>query len=334
MDTMQALQITWFLLVGVLFIGYSVLDGFDLGVGSLLPLLSKNEKETASLLTAIGPFWDGNEVWLLTAGGALFAAFPHVYATVFSGFYLALLLVLFALMFRAVSFEFWSLDKERRSLWKWSFVIGSLLPSLLFGVALGNVVQGIPLDDKMEFTGNFLTLLRPLPLSVGLLGLCAILLHGSMYAMLKTSGPVNERAQSLGKRLWIAFAVLMASAIAVSALVFPDRMANLPAWISTAVVAAAIAVGIWKTGRGSGLVPFIMSSVSFLGLWSIAAALQFPNLVRSAVEGVPHLSIYGTSSGKLTLTVMLIIAAIGMPIVLGYTFFVYRLFRGKVNIQQ
>ena len=331
---MQALQITWFFLIGVLLIGYSVLDGFDLGVGSLLPFLAKDDGETASLLTAIGPFWDGNEVWLLTGGGALFAAFPHVYATVFSGFYLALMLVLFALIFRAVSFEFWSLDRERRGLWKWAFVIGSFLPSLLYGVALGNVIQGIPLDDRMEFTGSFFTLLRPLPLSIGLLGLCAILLHGSMYAMLKTDGPVSGRARAIGRRLWMVFGALLVAAIAISAAVYPDRMASVPAWICTAVVMAAIAVGLFKTGQGSGTLPFIMSTVAFLGLWGIAGSLQFPDLVRSSVEGVKHLSIYGTSSSQLTLTVMLIIAVVGMPIVIAYTFIVYRLFRGKVNIQQ
>jgi len=257
-----------------------------------------------------------------------------VYATVFSGFYLALMLVLFALIFRAVSFEFWSLDRERRGLWKWAFVIGSFLPSLLYGVALGNVIQGIPLDDRMEFTGSFFTLLRPLPLSIGLLGLCAILLHGSMYAMLKTDGPVSGRARAIGRRLWMVFGALLVAAIAISAAVYPDRMASVPAWICTAVVMAAIAVGLFKTGQGSGTLPFIMSTVAFLGLWGIAGSLQFPDLVRSSVEGVKHLSIYGTSSSQLTLTVMLIIAVVGMPIVIAYTFIVYRLFRGKVNIQQ
>lgn len=334
MDTMQALQIIWFFLIGVLFIGYSVLDGFDLGVGSLLPFLAKDEKETATLLTAIGPFWDGNEVWLLTGGGALFAAFPHVYATVFSGFYLALMLVLFALIFRAVSFEFWSLDREHRGFWKWAFVTGSFLPSLLFGVALGNVIQGIPLDNAMEFTGSFFTLLRPLPLATGLLGLCTILLHGSMYAMMKTEGPVSERAGSIGKKLWVAFAVLLAAALGVSALVYPERMGNVPAWIFTAAVAAAVIIGYRQTSGGTGLLPFIMSGLAFMGLWGIAASLQFPDLVRSAVDGIPHLSIYNTSSSQRTLAVMLVIALTGMPIVIGYTVYAYRIFRGKADIRQ
>lgn len=334
MDTMQALQIIWFFLIGVLFIGYSVLDGFDLGVGSLLPFLAKDEKETATLLTAIGPFWDGNEVWLLTGGGALFAAFPHVYATVFSGFYLALMLVLFALIFRAVSFEFWSLDRERRGFWKWAFVTGSFLPSLLFGVALGNVIQGIPLDNAMEFTGSFFTLLRPLPIATGLLGLCAILLHGSMYAMMKTEGPVSERAGSIGKKLWVAFAILLAAALGVSALVYPERMGNVPAWIFTAAVAAAVIIGYRQTSGGTGLLPFIMSGLAFIGLWGIAASLQFPDLVRSAADGIPHLSIYNTSSSQRTLTVMLVIALTGMPIVIGYTVYAYRIFRGKADIRQ
>jgi cytochrome d ubiquinol oxidase subunit II len=192
MEPLIFLQNTWYLLLGVLLIGYSILDGFDLGVGCLVPLVAKNDADKRMLFNAIGPFWDGNEVWLLTGGGALFAAFPHVYATVFSGFYLALMLVLFSLIFRAVALEFWSYDEKRKKLWEWAFVVGSFLPSLLYGVALGNVVVGIPLNEQMEFTGNFFTLLRPFPLAVGLLGFAAILLQGCTYTILKTSGPLKE----------------------------------------------------------------------------------------------------------------------------------------------
>jgi cytochrome d ubiquinol oxidase subunit II len=155
MELLEILQNIWFLLIGILFVGYSILDGFDLGLGSLFPFLAKSEEDQRSLLNIIWPFWDGNEVWLLTAGGALFAAFPHAYATVFSGFYLALMLVLLALILRAVSLEFWFYDEKRRGLWEKTFIIGSFLPSLLFGVALGNVIIGIPLNESMDFTGNF-----------------------------------------------------------------------------------------------------------------------------------------------------------------------------------
>ncbi|HUU51724.1 MAG TPA: cytochrome d ubiquinol oxidase subunit II, partial [Candidatus Heimdallarchaeota archaeon] len=171
METWDILRNIWFILIGVLFVGYSILDGFDLGIGALFPFLGKKEEEKEALIKSIGPFWDGNEVWILTGGGALFAAFPHAYATVFSGFYLALMAILFSLIFRAVSLEFRAHDTKRKRFWEGAFVVGSFLPSLLFGVALGNVVVGVPLDNTMNYTGNFFKLLRPFPLAVGLLGL-------------------------------------------------------------------------------------------------------------------------------------------------------------------
>jgi cytochrome bd ubiquinol oxidase subunit II len=332
MDTLQSLQIIWFFLIGILFIGYSLLDGFDLGIGSLLPILARDKKETVTLFTAIGPVWDGNEVWLLTGGGALFAAFPHVYATVFSGFYLALMLVLFALIFRAVSLEFWSMDVKQRSLWKWSFIIGSLLPSILFGVALGNVIVGVPLNEAMEFTGSFFTLLRPFPLATGLLGFSAILLQGCTYAVMKTEGVIHDRSKSIGKRVTLLFGIMFAVSAALSAVFVPDSMSNIPAWASAAVVILSLVIGrIWMN-KNNDLVPFLMSSLSFIGLWGIAGSLQFPNLVKSLQGPELHLSIYKTSSSQLTLTVMLIIAAIGMPAVLAYTIYAYRIFKGKVNL--
>lgn len=332
METMQILQTIWFFLIGVLFVGYSILDGFDLGIGTLLPYFGKDKKDTAALFTAIGPVWDGNEVWLLTGGGALFAAFPHVYATVFSGFYLALMLVLFALIFRAVSLEFWSLDEKRRTLWKWSFTVGSALPSLLFGVALGNVLFGIPLDNKMEFTGNFFTLLRPFPLVIGLLGFSAILMQGCTYGALKTEGELHDRIVNAGKKIAIAYATLLALSIIIAFIFMPERMANIPAWIFTALVFIAIAASWFLLGKNGGLASFIMSSISFAGLWGVAGSIQFPNLVMATGGPALHLHIYNTSSSQLTLSVMLIIALIGMPIVVGYTLYSYRVFKGKVSV--
>ncbi|MBN2160100.1 MAG: cytochrome d ubiquinol oxidase subunit II [Spirochaetes bacterium] len=332
METLQALQIIWFLLIGILLAGYTVLDGFDLGVGSLLPLLAKEEKETAVLFTSIGPLWDGNEVWLLTAGGALFAAFPHVYATVFSGFYLAMMLILFALIFRAVSLEFWSLDNNRRSLWKWAFTAGSLVPSVLFGVALGNVILGIPMNESMEFTGDFFTLLRPFPLAIGILGLSAILLQGSTFAAMKTGGALHERSRAAAKRAWFLLVAMMIIAIALSSVYIPAGMTNPLAWGCTGVVFAALVIGrIWMN-RDNDTIPFLMSSIACVGLWGIAGSLQFPNLVNAAGEVGLSLSIYNASSSRLTLSVMLIIAAVGMPVVIAYTIYVYRLFRGKVDL--
>ena len=166
MENIKNFQELWFVLILILFIGYSLLDGFDLGIGVLLPFICKTKEEKDILINSIGPVWDGNEVWLITGGGALFAAFPHAYATAFSGFYLAMMLVLFALIFRAVSMEFRVNDEDRSLIWEKAFIVGSGLAALLFGVALGNVVYGVPLDNKMEFTGSFFTLLRPVPLGL------------------------------------------------------------------------------------------------------------------------------------------------------------------------
>ena len=175
MESLDLFRNIWYVLIGVLLLGYSILDGFDLGIGILFPFLAKDEKDKKVLFSSIAPFWDGNEVWLITGSAALFAAFPQAYATVFSGFYLALMLLLFALIFRAVSIEFWHTDEKRRKFWEWAFVTGSFFPSLLYGTVLGSVVVGIPLNENMDFTGNFFILLRPYPLIIGLLGLSAII---------------------------------------------------------------------------------------------------------------------------------------------------------------
>ncbi len=231
MEAGTFLQNAWFLLIGVLFAGYSVLDGFDLGIGVLLPFLAKTEDEKRALLGAIGPVWDGNEVWLLAGGGALFAAFPLAYATVFSGFYLALMLVLFALILRAVSLEFRAHDPARKGLWEAVFVGSSLLPAFLFGVALGNVVAGVPLDARGEYAGTVFTLLRPWPLAVGVLGLCVFMLHGSAYAALKTDGAVRERARRAARILaGLVFAALFAAFFLVLVF-FPYLFDRVPSWL-------------------------------------------------------------------------------------------------------
>ncbi len=332
MDFLVFLQNTWYILVGVLLLGYAILDGFDLGIGSLLPFLGKNEKEKRALLNTVGPFWDGNEVWLLTGGGALFASFPHAYATVFSGFYLALMLVLFALIFRAVSMEFYVHDDERRKVWEWAFVLGSFLPSLLYGVALGNVIVGVPLDANMEFTGNFFTLLRPFPLAIGLLGLNAILLQGSTYAALKTSSDIQNRSKDLTKRLWVSFIVLFALSSVMAFVYVPGSATSILAWLATAVVIASWVMIKQALSKGKDALTFYMSSLSFVGLWGIVGAIHFPNLVKASNDPAFSLTIYNASSTQLTLTVMLIIAALGMPLVFLYTYYIFKIFKGKVEV--
>ena len=202
------LNLIWFLLVGVLIIGYSILDGFDLGVG-IIHLFTKDENEKRINLNAIGPVWDGNEVWLLTGGGALFAAFPIVYATVFSGFYIAFMLLLAALIFRAVSFEFRKYSEAKnKKYWDFAFGLGSLIPALLYGVAIGNILRGLPIDAKGAYFGTFLGLLNPYALVVGLVSLTVFLMHGAIYLTLKSEGEQQDKMVKVANNSWIAFVVL------------------------------------------------------------------------------------------------------------------------------
>ena len=331
METWDILRQIWFLLIGVLFLGYSLLDGFDLGIGTLFPFLAKKEEEKNILISAIGPFWDGNEVWLLTGGGALFAAFPHAYATVFSGFYLALMVVLFSLIFRAVSLEFRAHDIKRKRFWESAFIVGSFLPSLLFGVALGNVLLGVPLDQQMEFTGSFFTLLRPFPLVIGLLGLAAILLQGSTFTALKVSGEMQGRARKFIRKLIGIKGALVIIALAATLFYIPEAVGNPIAWIFTLLIFISLFKLRNAVHQGHDLKAFILSSLSFLGLWGITGAVHFPNLVTAAGDTGLSITIYNASSSALTLKVMLIIALIGMPLVIGYTIYLYKVFKGKVT---
>jgi cytochrome d ubiquinol oxidase subunit II len=333
MDTLTFLQIIWFVLIGVLFAGYAVLDGFDLGIGSLFPFLAgSDEKKAAVLFKSIGPVWDGNEVWLITAGGALFAAFPHAYATVFSGFYLALMLVLVGLILRAVSGEFFTLETGNKRIWTKTFFAGSLIPSILFGVALGNVILGVPLDAGMEFRGNFFTLLRPFPLILGILGLCAILMQGITYTMLKTDGEINKTAEGLSGKIFYGYAAFFILALTASFIFMPERMTNYSAWIATAVFAVSMASLKYSFKIKNEMNAFFSSSLSFVSLWVIAGAIQFPVLVNSTGGSTLDITIYNASSGQITLSVMLGIALVGMPLVIGYSIYVYRVFKGKIKI--
>jgi len=332
METLEILQITWFILIGILFAGYAVLDGFDLGIGSLLPILTKNdEKKVAVLFRSIGPVWDGNEVWLITAGGALFAAFPHAYATVFSGFYLALMLVLFGLILRAVSIEFFTLETENKGIWAKTFFIGSIIPSILFGVALGNVIMGVPLDSRMEFTGNFFTLLRPFPLATGLLGFTAILMQGLTYTMLKTEGEIHDTAKGLAGKVWYGYIVMFLFAAVLSFISVTGSSCNIIAWIAAAVSLASLFVTRILISKSEEFKAFLASSLAFISLWGIAGALQYPVLVRAINDPALSITVFNASSSKLTLSVMLGIALTGMPIVIGYSIYVYRVYRGKVK---
>jgi cytochrome bd ubiquinol oxidase subunit II len=333
METWDLLRNVWFILVGVLLAGYSVLDGFDLGVGVLFPFLAKNEDERTALVRSIGPVWDGNEVWLLTGGGALFAAFPQAYATVFSGFYLALMLLLFSLILRAVSLEFRAQDGARKKLWEGAFVIGSFFPALLFGVTLGNVVVGVPIDAQMEYAGNFFTLLRPLPLVFGLLGLAAFLLHGSTWATLKTSGALQERARRTARTMTGLTGIFYLLSFIAVWIYLPGALKRIAAWIFAALVWLSLGLLLSALKKGKDGRAFLFSSFVFLSLWGNVGAIHYPNLVR-ATDPALSMTITNASSSALTLKVMFIIALIGMPLVIGYTIYAYRVFKGKVGLDE
>ncbi|NYE57827.1 cytochrome d ubiquinol oxidase subunit II [Carboxydothermus ferrireducens] len=330
------LNTVWFLLVGVLIIGYALLDGFDLGVGSLFYVLGKTDKERKILINAIGPVWDGNEVWLLTGGGALFAAFPLVYASVFSGFYLAMMLVLFALIFRAVAVEYYfkvdtpGLQKLMGGL----FFLGSFLPALLFGVAVGNVVYGIPLDAEQNYAGTFFGLLKPFALCFGIVGLFAFLLQGAAYAALKTEGDQQKRARELSKNFAVILLVLWLIGGIYSKMAAPHLWENyqkLPLLyvLPLITLVSLILIPGWVRKNAYQKV-FTASSIAFATMILTVAAGLYPNWVI-ATDPAKNLTIYNASSSPLTLKVMLFVALIGVPIVLLYTIYTYRVFRGKAS---
>lgn len=336
---MSALQVTWFLLIGLLLTVYAVLDGFDLGVG-FWHLFAKKDRDRRVLLNSIGPVWDGNEVWLLTGAGAIFAAFPPVYATVFSGFYLALMLALLALIFRAVSVEFRSkVESARwRGAWDAAFGVGSSLVALLLGVALGNLLRGLPLDADGNFTGTFFTLLNPYSLLIGAVGFAMLITHGALYLRLKTPQDLSDRARSWALKAWVAYLALFIAAGVVTIAAQPGLLINYQAapvlWIIPLLALAfVVLIGVF-TRKGRPGWAFISSSLSIASLMGMAGAALFPRLVPAL--GAPGLSLTlsNSSSSELTLQTMLILALIGMPLVIGYTIWVYRAFAGRVEPDQ
>ena len=333
------LNTVWFALIGVLFTGYAILDGFDLGVG-VLHLFARNDEERRINMNAIGPVWDGNEVWLLTGGGALFAAFPPVYATVFSSYYLVLILLLAALIFRAVSLEFrGKIDSPGwQRLWDWSFGLGSLLPAILFGVAVGNILRGLPIDESGAFTGSFLGLLNPYSILIGVLSLFMLVMHGALYMTLKTDGSLQARMSKWASGASIGFVVLYLLATISTALVSPflfDGVLKSPRfWVLfLLLVAAVIYIPLALKGE-KYFRAFMSSSITIACLIGLAAVSLYPRLVPSITNLAYSLTVYNSSSTPRTLTVMLIIALVGMPVVIGYTAYIYRVFKGKTVITE
>lgn len=292
------------------------------------------------MINAIAPVWDGNEVWLLTAGGALFAAFPKVYATVFSSFYLAFVLLLLALIFRAVSMEFrGKVDSPAwRRLWDWAFGLGSMLPAILFGVAMGNILRGLPLNSRGVFTGSFFGLLNPFSVYCGFVSLVLFTLHGAIYLNLKTDGELQARIKKAIPVLWIVFIVMYICATILAIVWYPylfSRLSGNPLfWIllSTLLISIlAIPVSMKRQNKKAAFSASAILISSVIGLIGISL---YPRLVPSITDLNNSLTIYNASSTPRTLTVMLFIALIGMPLVLGYTLFIYRVFKGKVVLSE
>jgi len=331
------LRVLWFMLLGVLLTGYAVLDGFDLGVG-ILHLGARDDRERRIFLNSIGPLWDGNEVWLVTFGGALFAAFPEAYATAFSAFYLAFMLLLFALILRAVSIEFRSKRDSAawRAFWDAGFFAASLAAALLFGVAVGDAMLGIPITADHEFAGTFLGLLRPYALLVGALNVSLLALHGSLYLQLKTEGELQRRVRRWS---WLAFGAFLTldlvTTIATLARV-PLALSNfgrLP-WLWAVAAASVLALagipGALYLRRPGWA--FLSSAAAIASLVALFGAALYPNLIVSSLDPAWSLTVANAASSEKTLGIMAVLAALGLPLVLGYTAVIYWVFRGKVEL--
>jgi cytochrome d ubiquinol oxidase subunit II len=330
----------WFWLVALLLTVYVILDGFDLGAGVLYPFLGKTEADKSVIRAAIGPVWDGNEVWLLTGAGAIFAAFPMVYAMTFSGFYLAIMLVLFGLILRAVSLEFRHRDSSWSSVWDGAFFLGSLVPALLVGVALGNVIRGVPMDAQGNYIGTFLELLNPYSLLVGVTGLFLLIQHGAAWLSVKSEGELHDRVWRYRKvTFWICavLAVLTSLATILTVSRASDNVFGSPVgWLFLVVFLVGVLYTIWQMTKERGeLGSFIGSAIIIIGLAGIAAVGNFPDMVPA--RGTPpatSLTVERAASENLTLTVMLILAVIFVPVVLVYTALIYKTFWGKTKASE
>ena len=329
------LNVLWFILVAVLFTGFFFLEGFDYGVGMLLPFIGKNDVERRIVINTIGPFWDGNEVWMITAGGALFAAFPHVYATMFSGFYMALFLMLVGLILRGVAIEFRSKDESSqwRSSWDWMICIGSTLPALLWGVAVTNLIQGIPINAKMQYVGSFFDLLSPYTLVGGIAFLLVFLFHGALFLTLRVEGELIERARRSAVTIGLLAAVAF---LALVGLTYTNTDLFKSVLASTALLGAVVVfvigyVLLWMKKFGwafamSGLAIVFTTVAFFSGL--------FPRIMVSSLNPMWNLTIYNASSSVYTLKIMSFAALALVPIVLAYQAWTYWVFRKRVTAKE
>ena len=331
------LPTVWFILIAILWIGYFVLEGFDFGVGILLPVLGKGEdaadteKRRRVLINTIGPVWDGNEVWLLTAGGATFAAFPHWYATLFSGFYLPLLLILLALIVRNLGFEY---RHKRESVqwkrgWDLAITIGSFIPALLWGVAFTNIVRGVPIDAQKEYAGNFFTLLNPIALLGGLVTLTLFLTHGAIFVALKTDGPIRHDARRLAGRVGVVAAVLAV----VFLLIIGFQSGSVASWVTTVVAAVALLAALYANYLDREGWAFVGTFATIAFAVATLFLVLHPDVMPSTIDPAYSLTIENASSSHYTLTIMTWVAAVFTPIVLLYQSWTYWVFRKRIRVQ-
>jgi cytochrome bd ubiquinol oxidase subunit II len=328
------LNTLWFVLIAVLFVGFFVLEGFDYGVGILLPFLGRDDGERRRIINTIGPFWDGNEVWILTAGGAIFAAFPHWYATLFSGFYLALLLMLAAMIVRGVAFEFRSKDDNRawRRTWDWMIFTGSVVPALLWGVALGNLLRGVPIDASKNFTGGFLDLLSPYTLVCGLASLTVFTTHGAVFLNLKSTDPIRARALAVTRTVG-PIATVFVLAFIVGTYLWTDAFTRLgvnPGLVPILALGSLLTAGA-LIHRGHMGWSFVMTTLTIAFSTATIFLSLYPRVMVSSLDPVWSLTIYNASSTPYTLKIMSVVAVVFVPIVLLYQGWTYWVFRQRIT---
>ncbi len=365
------LRVIWWLLLGILLIGFAVMDGFDLGVGTLLPFVARNDAERRLVINTIGPVWEGNQVWLVLGGGAIFAAWPPLYAVSFSSFYLAMFAILFALILRPVGFKYRSKRESTRwrTAWDWALFVGGLVPSLILGVAVGNVLLGVPFhfDDSMRifYTGSFFGLLMPFALLAGLLSVSMLVAHGAAMLVIKTDGPVAERAARFGSiaaiiafvlfavgGAWVAFGLpgyqitsqvvtdgatnpLLKTAELGAAGGWMRNYSAMPATILAPLLGLAglLASAVLLRARRGGLA-FIASGAAIAGIILTVGFAIFPFLLPSSSQPTSSLTVWDASSSHLTLWIMLLATAVFLPIILAYTTWVYRVLKGKTTSEE
>lgn len=332
------LQFIWFTIFVILLTGYAILDGFDLGVG-ILHLFSKKDEERRLMLNTIGPVWDGNEVWLVTAGGALFAGFPDVYATVCSAFYTPIMVFLSGIIFRAVAIEFRS--KQPMAWWRWMwdvlFSLASLIIAFILGVTMGNLIRGIPLDENFEFTGSFVDLIHPYALLVGVMAVSLFTMHGAIYVLVKTEGELHDKIRNWINPMIIFYMVCYAATTMVT-LEYQSHMVAIiqerPYIFIIAIINIfAIAKIPREVFKNRDMSSFLYSCLNIICLLALYGIGTYPDVVRALndPQGL-SLTIYNASSSLLTLKILLIIAVIGIPLVIGYTAMIYWIFQGKVKL--